>query len=192
MPGPVVLPKRRNAAVAPWLAEPRGRPDSAPAVAPRVRCPRTVRLLPAMSTPAEHRPDRDRRPITARPPCRREGVPLPAGARDGPRRGQTTSNPRRAGGAPEWRREALDDLGGPGGVAASKLALLDTAVGSLVIRHSLDRHLFELAADGGLVNRKHRRSLPVGGHMSPGRVLSRASGDSGQYQANRQVDSSLP
>ncbi len=58
-----------------------------------------------------------------------------------------------------WRQEAEQDLGGA--LAATKRALLDAAVGSVILLASLDRYVFELAGQGGLVNRRSRRVFPV-------------------------------
>jgi hypothetical protein len=58
-----------------------------------------------------------------------------------------------------WRLEVLQDLGPA--VTATKAALLDAAVGSKIILDSLDRYVFELATEDGLVSRKYRRAFSV-------------------------------
>ncbi len=63
--------------------------------------------------------------------------------------------------AREWRGEVLADLGGPEQVAATRMALLSAAVGTWIILHSMDRYLFELAAQDGLVNRRSRRAFAI-------------------------------
>jgi hypothetical protein len=57
--------------------------------------------------------------------------------------------------------EVLDDLGGPDTVSATKQALLDAAVGTWIVLHSLDRYLFDLATQDGLVNRRNRRAFAI-------------------------------
>jgi hypothetical protein len=63
--------------------------------------------------------------------------------------------------ARDWRRQVLDDLGGLDTVSATRRALLDAATGSMILLASLDAYVFELAGQGGLANRKHRRVFPV-------------------------------
>ncbi len=63
--------------------------------------------------------------------------------------------------ARDWRREVLDDLGGLAAVPATRLALLDAAVGTKIVLDSLDRYVFELAVNGGLVNRRNRRAFAI-------------------------------
>jgi hypothetical protein len=63
--------------------------------------------------------------------------------------------------ARDWRQQVLDDLGGLDAVSATKRALLDAATGSMILLASLDAYVFELAGQGGLTNRKHRRVFPV-------------------------------
>ena len=63
--------------------------------------------------------------------------------------------------ARDWRQQVLDDLGGLDAVSATKRALLDAATGSMILLASLDAYVFELAGQGGLANRKHRRVFPV-------------------------------
>jgi hypothetical protein len=63
--------------------------------------------------------------------------------------------------ARDWRQQVLDDLGGLDAVPATKRALLDAATGSMILLASLDAYVFELAGQGGLTNRKHRRVFPV-------------------------------
>ena len=58
-----------------------------------------------------------------------------------------------------WRKDAEQDLGGE--LAATKRALLDAATGSMILLASLDRYVFALAEEGGLVNRRSRRVFPV-------------------------------
>ena len=60
-----------------------------------------------------------------------------------------------------WRRDVLADLGGPQQVSAARLALLDAAVGSVIILHSLDAFLFGMATEQGLASRKYRRAFPI-------------------------------
>ena len=60
-----------------------------------------------------------------------------------------------------WRMEVITDLGGLEAVPAARIALLDAAVGSKVILDSLDRYVFELAAQSGLANRRSRRVFAV-------------------------------
>jgi hypothetical protein len=59
----------------------------------------------------------------------------------------------------QWRREAEQDLGGE--LVATRQALLDAAMGSMILLASLDRYVFELAERGGLVNKRSRRIFPV-------------------------------
>ena len=59
------------------------------------------------------------------------------------------------------RHEMLADLGGTQHVSAAKRALLDSIMGSWIIAQSLDACLFRMAADDGLVSRKHRRAFPL-------------------------------
>jgi hypothetical protein len=63
--------------------------------------------------------------------------------------------------ARDWRQQVLDDLGGLDAVSATRRALLDAATGSMILLASLDAYVFELAGQGGLANRKHRRVFPV-------------------------------
>jgi hypothetical protein len=63
--------------------------------------------------------------------------------------------------ARDWRQQVLDDLGGLDAVSATRPALLDAATGSMILLASLDAYVFELAGQGGLANRKHRRVFPV-------------------------------
>jgi hypothetical protein len=63
--------------------------------------------------------------------------------------------------AREWRQEVLADLGGPEQVAATRMALLNAAVGTWIVLASLDRYLFELAAKDGLVNRRSRHAFAI-------------------------------
>jgi hypothetical protein len=58
-----------------------------------------------------------------------------------------------------WRRDVLTDLGGD--VPATRLALVDAAVGSWIILTSVDRYLFALAAQDGLVNKRSRRVFAI-------------------------------
>jgi hypothetical protein len=58
-----------------------------------------------------------------------------------------------------WRHEAEKDLGG--NLAATKRALLDAATGTVILLTSLDRYVFMLAAQDGLVNKRSRRAFPV-------------------------------
>jgi hypothetical protein len=60
-----------------------------------------------------------------------------------------------------WRAEVLLDLGGPETVSAAKEALVDAALGTRVMLDSLDLYLFELAAQGGLANRRNRRACSI-------------------------------
>ena len=63
--------------------------------------------------------------------------------------------------ARDWRRDVLADLGGGEAVSAARRAVLDAAVGSLIVLHSLDAYLFGLAAAQGLASRKYRRAFPI-------------------------------
>lgn len=65
--------------------------------------------------------------------------------------------------AREWRRDVLADVGGAEAVSATRRALLDAAVGSVIILHSLDAFLFQMAAEQGLASRKYRRAFPIVG-----------------------------
>jgi hypothetical protein len=58
-----------------------------------------------------------------------------------------------------WRREVEEDLGG--NLAATKRALLDAATGTVILLASLDRYVFVLAEQDGLVNKRSRRAFPV-------------------------------
>jgi hypothetical protein len=60
-----------------------------------------------------------------------------------------------------WRQEVIEDLGGAAAVPATKAALLDAVTGTKVILDSLDRYVFELATEDGLVSRKYRRAFAV-------------------------------
>jgi hypothetical protein len=54
--------------------------------------------------------------------------------------------------------QVLHDLGGPEAVSAAKRAVVNAVLGTRIMLDSLDRYLFELAAQGGLVNRRNRRA----------------------------------
>ena len=60
-----------------------------------------------------------------------------------------------------WRRDVLADLGGLEVVSAARLALLDAVVGSVIVLHSLDAFLFQMASEQGLASRKYRRAFPI-------------------------------
>ena len=60
-----------------------------------------------------------------------------------------------------WRTEVVQDLGGPEAIPAARTALVDAALGTKIVLDSLDRYLFELAAQGGLVNRRNRRAFAI-------------------------------
>jgi hypothetical protein len=64
-------------------------------------------------------------------------------------------------GARGWLVEVLHDLGGPEAVSAPKRAVVNAALGTRIMLDSLDRYLFELAAQGGLVNRRNRRAYSI-------------------------------
>ena len=99
-------------------------------------------------------------PITGMSWDRLPGAAAPDGM--GPRSGlsETALSPvERA--ARDWRQQVLDDLGGLHAVSATRRALLDAATGSMILLASLDAYVFELAGQGGLANRKHRRVFPV-------------------------------
>ena len=64
-------------------------------------------------------------------------------------------------GARAWRTEVVQDLGGPEAIPAARTALVDAALGTKIVLDSLDRYLFELAAQGGLVNRRNRRAFAI-------------------------------
>jgi hypothetical protein len=66
-------------------------------------------------------------------------------------------------GVREWRRELLDDLGGPQAVTAAQRALVDTAIGSQILLQTVDRYLFDLASRNGVVNKRSRRVFQVVG-----------------------------
>jgi hypothetical protein len=63
--------------------------------------------------------------------------------------------------AREWRQEVLADLGGPEAVSATKRALVDAVTSTKILLDSLDRYVFELAAQDGLVSRRDRRAFAV-------------------------------
>lgn len=63
--------------------------------------------------------------------------------------------------AREWRQAVLADLGGADAVPATLAALLDAATGSKILLDSLDRYVFLLAQQDGLVNRRNRRAYAV-------------------------------
>jgi hypothetical protein len=87
--------------------------------------------------------------------------------------------------APDWRRQVLDDLGGLDAVSATKRALLDAATGSMILLASLDAYVFELAGQGGLANRKHRRVFPVGARPHARGGGARASASSSRPRPRR-------
>ena len=60
-----------------------------------------------------------------------------------------------------WRDDVLSDLGGVTNISAARMALVNAALGSLIILASVDRYLFALAGADGLTSRKHRRLFPV-------------------------------
>jgi hypothetical protein len=60
-----------------------------------------------------------------------------------------------------WRADVLADLGGLDQVPAARVALLDAATGSMIILSSIDRYLFALAMQDGLVNKRCRRAFPI-------------------------------
>ncbi len=60
-----------------------------------------------------------------------------------------------------WRSDVMADLGGLEQVSAQRVALLDAATGSKIVLDSVDRYLFALAAQDGLVNRRSRRAFVV-------------------------------
>jgi hypothetical protein len=59
------------------------------------------------------------------------------------------------------RDDMLRDAGGLASLTTAKRILLDNLIGSVIIAHSLDRFVFELASTLGLASRKHRRAWPV-------------------------------
>jgi hypothetical protein len=63
--------------------------------------------------------------------------------------------------ARDWRQEVVADLGGPSAVPAAKLALVDAVVGTKILLDSIDRYVFELAAQDGLVSRRTRSAFRV-------------------------------
>lgn len=63
--------------------------------------------------------------------------------------------------AREWRQAVLADLGGADAVPATLAALLDAATGSKILLDSLDRYVFLLAEQDGLVNRRNRRVFAI-------------------------------
>jgi hypothetical protein len=63
--------------------------------------------------------------------------------------------------AREWRQDVIADHGGISVLTAARCALLDAAVGTFIVLHSLDAFLFELANARGLASRKHRRAFPI-------------------------------
>jgi hypothetical protein len=60
-----------------------------------------------------------------------------------------------------WRDSVLADLGGADQIPAARRAIVDAATGTLVLLHSVDRYLFQLAARDGLVNRRSRRAFQI-------------------------------
>jgi len=103
-----------------------------------------------MTTPARHRRNRTTRsyhrtgayPVSRALPFLVERVKDPSAADDALTPVERTAR--------DWRQQVLDDLGG-----------LDAATGSMILLASLDAYVFELAGQGGLANRKHRRVFPV-------------------------------
>ena len=63
--------------------------------------------------------------------------------------------------AREWRQAVLADLGGAEATPATLAALLDAATGSKILLDSLDRYVFLLAEQNGLVNRRNRRVFAI-------------------------------
>lgn len=63
--------------------------------------------------------------------------------------------------AREWRQAVVADLGGAEVVPATLGALLDAATGTKILLDSLDRYVFLLAEQDGLVNRRNRRVFAV-------------------------------
>ncbi len=58
-----------------------------------------------------------------------------------------------------WRRELIDDLGGPESVSTQQAALVDLLTREKLILDSLDAYLAELG--GGIINRKRRALIPI-------------------------------
>ncbi len=63
--------------------------------------------------------------------------------------------------AREWRQEVIADLGGPEAVPATKWALVNAVTGTKILLDSIDRYVFELAAQDGLVSRRNRRAFAI-------------------------------
>jgi len=55
----------------------------------------------------------------------------------------------------------LEDHGGSEAIPAALRMLIDAIVGTQVTLASMDRYLFELAANGGLVNRRSRKAFAI-------------------------------
>src|SRR5262249_46170882 len=61
----------------------------------------------------------------------------------------------------DWRREVLNNLGGADVVSAAQRALIDAAVGSVILLQTVDAYLFDLAMRSSVVDRRHRRVWQV-------------------------------
>jgi hypothetical protein len=60
-----------------------------------------------------------------------------------------------------WRQDVVADLGGVAALPATKAALLDAIVGTKLLLDSIDRYVIELAAQDGLVSRRHRAAFRI-------------------------------
>jgi hypothetical protein len=63
--------------------------------------------------------------------------------------------------ARQWRESVITDLGGHDALTTTKLALINTAVGSWLLLSTVDSYLMELASTTGVVNRKHRAAFAI-------------------------------
>jgi hypothetical protein len=64
-------------------------------------------------------------------------------------------------GARVWRRDVLDNLGGPGAVAPTMSAAIDTVTVSMLCQALVDRYLWEIASTFGVVDGKKRKLLAL-------------------------------
>jgi len=63
--------------------------------------------------------------------------------------------------AREWKENVVRDCGGVAALTTTRMALITSAVGSLIMLSTIDRYIFDLAATEGLTSRKHRKAWPV-------------------------------
>jgi hypothetical protein len=64
-------------------------------------------------------------------------------------------------GARLWRRDVLENLGGPGAVAPTMSAAVDTVTVSMLCQALVDRYLWEIASTFGVVDGKQRKLLSL-------------------------------